>query len=200
MKEIRFRCITISKTETIKGFIVNAVKEDGVVQFFTYKKKSNIDSMNLVDVVCFKKRNDFLIVKDMHIIDRFEKIRNSFELLSFALFIMEITFKTNSRMNILFNALKILSNDKPKIALVWFLANFLIQNGIFNENGFSPQEKALINFIRKTSNISNLKIDDVSFYVLLSKLFKNAKEYIGDDFSNNVVWRFLKNENSIAKG
>ena len=185
MDSFRFKCITVSKTETSKGFFVKAVNKNGPVELFIYGKKTPIDSMIYMEVAgLYKNTNkNYLTVKSMNIINRFQKIRESFLKLSVAMTMIEIAYSTKIGMGLLLNGLTMLEKYSHKTAFIWFGASFLIKNGVFNKNSFSEKEISLISFILKAENKERLMISDAEFKPLAAKFIKLIEEYSGISFS-----------------
>ncbi len=186
MDSFRFRCITIAKTYIEKGMFIKAINKDGPVELFIYGKKTPIDKMNLINVSGFIKSSlkDYLVVKHIDILNRFQGIRESFAKLSASFLMMETAYKTRIGMELLINALAMLESSSHKTASIWFFASFMIQNGIFNKDVFTKQELALINFILTSKDSGKLRLSDKEFNELSKKLIRYVEDYANTKFSS----------------
>ncbi len=185
MESFRFRCITVAKVETSKGFFLKAINEEGPVELFLYGKKTPIDGMVYMEVAGLKKNTnkDYLVVKSMDIISRFQQIRGSFSKLSYAMSMIEIAYITKIELNLILNGLKMLEKYSYKTAYIWFLSSFLLKNGIFNKNAFSKQQLSAITFILNSQNKERLKLKETEFRSLSDKLIGFIEDYADSPFS-----------------
>ncbi len=191
MDSFKFRCITVAKTDVSNGIFIKAINKNGPFEFFVYGKKQSVDSMSLIEIagIIKNRQKDYLVAKEINIINRYNHIRGSFELLSCALIIMEIAYKTKCPFELTLKTLDMLKNQKGLLALLWFLSNFLAENGILNPQKYSKQELSIMNFIKKAEEIRALKIKETEIILLIKKIFADIENYANIKFSNTNLIR-----------
>ncbi len=186
MESFRFKCIIVSKTETPKGFFIKAINKNGPLELFMYGKRTPMDKMVYAEVAGIRKNanKEILTIKSMDIINRFLRIRESFSKLSTAASMMETAYKTKIGLNLLLKGLTMLETQSNETAFIWFMASFLIENGLFNKDAFTKQELSTIAFIIKSNNKERLKLNNREFSALSKKLTKLVEEYADMSFSH----------------
>ncbi len=184
MESFKFRCISVAKIEVSKGIFLKVINNNGPVELFIYGKKTPVDKMIYMEVSGFYKNanGDYLIVKNIDVLNRFDKIRGSFSRIAFAMSMIEISYKTKIGSALLLESLNMLEQYSHKIAFLWFLVSFLIKNGIFDDNNFTKQELATLNFILHSTNKNRLRLNDIEFKSLGLKLIKFIEDYASTTF------------------
>lgn len=182
MDLFNFQCITLSKTELKNGTFIRAVNKNGLIGFITYSKKNNLDIMNYAEISGYYKnsKRNYFITKEINIIDRFPEIRNSFYKLSSAMLFLEITEKAKMGFELLLHSLKKLEKSSYRMTIIYFLSHFLILNGIFDKNRYSPKELSIIKFLlqNKTATTPKIIIDNRYFKQILEKLSHDTQVYL----------------------
>ncbi len=178
-----FRCITVKKTDLSGRSFINAVNSNGSVELLIYGKHT-IDIMNLIEAKGFiKNRNkSYYIIKNYTVLDRFMNIRNSYSKLNIAMLFLDITDKSNSAYGILYKSLIMLGESEIYyFSVIYFLSNFLIQNGVFNSTQYSDFELTLIKFLieRKNLKLNNIVIETDNMESVIAKLVYAAELYLG---------------------
>ena len=184
-----FRCITVKKIGLSGRSFINAVNSNGSTNLLIYSRHT-IDTMNLIEAKGFiKNRNkNYYIIKNYTVLDRFMNIRNSYSKLNTAMLFLDITDKSHSAYGILYKSLIMLGESEHSyLSIIYFLSDFLIQNGVFNDTQYSTFELTLIKFLieRKNLKLNNIVIETDNIKSVIAKLVYAAEFYLGRSIKLN---------------
>ena len=171
--------------------LVKAIRDDGNVDLIIYGKHTDIDTLTLMEVEGKIKNENrkYLIVESVNILDRFDKIRDSFSKLSLAMFFLEITYRTNSGLKVLLEGLEKLKEWDTHSSLVYFLYKFLQENGVLDLSKLSPSEIDIIETLMRQKNRPLQNIDKNSLNLLKNKLMKEALDYVSQPLNTLKMLR-----------
>ncbi len=165
---------------------VKAIKEDGNVDLLIYGRHTDIDTLVLMEVEGKIKNTNkpYLVVDSVNIIDRFEKIRESFSKLSVGMLFLEISYRANCCFNLLIRCLNKLKEWDSLLSLVCFLYLFLEENGVMDRSIFTPEQIEMINELTQEKPKIPKTNEKMILNSLKNTLIKEIQNYLGRELNS----------------
>ncbi len=187
----KFKCISSYCIDMENRMFVKAIRKEGNVDLIIYGKHTDLDTLTLMEV-SGKIKNEhrkYLVVDEVNILDRFGQIRGSFSKLSLAMFFLEITYRSESGLEILLDGLEHLRDWDSHSSIVYFLYKFLLKNGVFNPAKFNSNETITLEDLLSKREKPLKSIDKSTLIILKNKLLKATISYLNQPLNTLKMLR-----------